>query len=86
MSGTVLQDPFYEIANSIFHSGILIGQKLMPQLQLDGLTEQNNSVLNREEDEELLTEEELAEIKASIAEIEQGNYKTQEQMKEKYGL
>ena len=40
----------------------------------------------REEDEELLTGKEIAEIKASATEIEQGNYKTQEQMKEKYGL
>ncbi len=40
----------------------------------------------KEEDEELLTEKEIAEIKASIVDIEQGNYVTQEQMKKKYGL
>lgn len=40
----------------------------------------------KEEDEELLTENDIAEIKASIADIEQGNYMTQEQMKKKYGL
>ncbi len=40
----------------------------------------------KEEDEELLTEKEIAEIKASVADIEQGNYITQEQMKKKYGL
>ncbi len=40
----------------------------------------------KEEDEELLTENDIAEIKASVADIEQGNYMTQEQMKKKYGL
>ena len=40
----------------------------------------------KQEDEELLTQEDIAEIKASILEIEKGNYKTQSQMKEKYGL
>ncbi len=40
----------------------------------------------KEEDEELLTEKDIAEIKASVADIEQGNYITQEQMKKKYGL
>ncbi len=40
----------------------------------------------KEEDDELLTEKEIAEIKASVADIEQGNYITQEQMKKKYGL
>ena len=38
------------------------------------------------EDEELLAEKDIAEIKASITDIEQGNYMTQEQMKKKYGL
>ncbi len=40
----------------------------------------------KEEDEELLTENDIAEIKASVADIEQGHYMTQEQMKKKYGL
>ena len=40
----------------------------------------------KQEDEELLTQEDIAEIKVSILEIEKGNYKTQAQMKEKYGL
>ncbi len=40
----------------------------------------------KEEDEELLTDKEIIEIKKSIADIEQGNYVTQEQMKKKYGL
>lgn len=39
-----------------------------------------------EEDTDLLTEKDILEIKASILEIENGNYKTQSQMKEKYGL
>ena len=40
----------------------------------------------KEEDEELLTDKEIVEIKKSITDIEQGNYVTQEQMKKKYGL
>ena len=39
-----------------------------------------------DEDNNLLTSEDIAQIKESILEIEQGNYKTQAQMKEKYGL
>ena len=39
-----------------------------------------------EEDADLLTAEDILEIKASIAEIEQGHFKTQAQMKEKYRL
>ncbi len=40
----------------------------------------------KEEDEELLTPDDIAELETSILEIEKGNYKTQSQMKEKYGL
>ena len=39
-----------------------------------------------DEDNNLLTSEDITQIKESILEIEQGNYKTQAQMKEKYGL
>jgi len=39
-----------------------------------------------EEDVDLLTVKDIEEIKASIAEIEKGHFKTQAQMKEKYGL
>jgi len=39
-----------------------------------------------EEDANLLTAEDILEIKASIVEIEKGHFKTQAQMKEKYGL
>ncbi len=39
-----------------------------------------------EEDAELLTEKDILEIKASILEIEKGDYQTQSQMKKKYGL
>jgi len=39
-----------------------------------------------EEDADLLSAEDIREIKASVLEIEQGNFKTQAQMKEKYGL
>ncbi len=39
-----------------------------------------------EEDADLLTEKDILEIKASILEIEKGDYQTQSQMKKKYGL
>ena len=39
-----------------------------------------------DEDANLLTLDDIQEIKASISEIEQGHFKTQAQMKEKYGL
>ena len=39
-----------------------------------------------EEDSKLLAKKDILDIKQSILEIEQGNYKTQSQMKEKYGL
>ena len=39
-----------------------------------------------EEDADLLTKEDILEIKASIDDIEQGRFKTQDQMKAKYGL
>ncbi len=42
--------------------------------------------IKSEDDADLLTTEDILEIKASIAEIEQGHFKTQTQMKEKYGL
>ena len=42
--------------------------------------------IKSEEDADLLTVEDILEIKSSIAEIEQGHFKTQAQMKEKYGL
>ena len=47
-----------------------------------------NRILKRqkEEDEELLTSEDIAKLKESVLEIEKGNYMTQEQIKEKYGL
>ena len=47
-----------------------------------------NRILRRqkEEDEELLAENDIAKLKASVLEIEKGNHTTQEQMKEKYGL
>lgn len=40
----------------------------------------------KENDAELLTKEDILEIEQSIKEIKKGNYKTQAQMKEKYGL
>ena len=39
-----------------------------------------------EEDADLLSAEDILEIKASVLEIEQGNFMTQAQMEEKYGL
>lgn len=39
-----------------------------------------------EEDAELLTTGDILEIKASVLEIEQGNFVTQAQMEKKYGL
>jgi len=43
-------------------------------------------LLNNLEDDELLTDEDIKEIKESITQIEKGHFKTQSQMKEKYGL
>ena len=40
----------------------------------------------KENDDDLLTKEDIAEIEDSLNEIKKGNYKTQAQMKEKYGL
>jgi|LWDU01.1.fsa_nt_gi NAD-dependent DNA ligase len=54
--------------------------------------ESMESMINRilkaktQEDEELLTAEDIKEIKESIADIEKGHFKTQAQMKKKYGL
>lgn len=42
--------------------------------------------IQKEEDDELLTPENIVELEASVLEIEKGNYATQYQMKEKYGL
>lgn len=39
-----------------------------------------------DEDNELITKEDILEIKQSILEIEQGKFKTLEQMKSKYNL
>ncbi len=55
-------------------------------------SESMESMINRilkakaQEDEELLTDEDIKEIKESIIDIEKGHFKTQSQMKEKYGL
>lgn len=38
------------------------------------------------EDDNTLSKQELSEIKKSISEIEKGQFKTQNQMKKKYGL
>lgn len=55
-------------------------------------SESMESMINRilkakaQEDDELLTAEDIKEIKESIIDIEKGQFKTQAQMKEKYGL
>lgn len=54
--------------------------------------ESMESMINRilkakaQEDNELLTSEDIKEIKESITQIEEGHFKTQAQMKAKYGL
>ena len=40
----------------------------------------------KENDNDLLTKEDILEIEQSLKEVKKGNYKTQAQMKEKYGL
>ena len=55
-------------------------------------SESMESMINRilkakaQEDDELLTAEDIKGIKESIEDIEKGQFKTQAQMKEKYGL
>ena len=40
----------------------------------------------KDEDDDLLTDEDMVDIQKSIVEVANGKYKTQEQMKEKYGM
>lgn len=40
----------------------------------------------KENDDDLLTKEDILKIEKSLKEVKKGNYKTQAQMKEKYGL
>ena len=40
----------------------------------------------KDEDDNLLTDKDMKDIQKSIAGIAKGKYKTQEQMKEKYGM
>ena len=40
----------------------------------------------KDEDEDLLTEDDILEIKQSMIDLEQGNYVTQAQMKKKLGI
>lgn len=55
-------------------------------------SESMESMINRilkakaQEDDELLTAEDIKGIKESVENIEKGQFKTQAQMKEKYGL
>jgi len=55
-------------------------------------SESMESMINRilkakaQEDNELLTAEDIKGIKESVEDIEKGQFKTQAQMKEKYGL
>ena len=63
----------------------LVGLKNHPQETFDKLF-QRIVIYMRNDEEDLLTKEDLADIKKSIEGYEKGKFKTQAQMKKKFGL